>query len=306
MSKKIAFMGTPTISGQILKSLYQNGFDIEVVYTQPPVASNRGHRLNKSPVHIMAEILNIPVRTPIVLDNTEEKNFLHKQNISLGIVVAYGQILKKDILEIPKYGWINIHYSLLPKLRGAAPIQRAIMENETSTGISIMKINEGLDSGPVCNQYSINILENENTEDLSQRLSNLASEKILQNIDDIFDNKAHFKEQDHSKSTYAKKIKKEEGKINWEDSNLKIIGKINGLYPNPGGWFEFKGERYKILKAEKSSTNGVPGSIVSENFEVCCGEGSIKVLSIQREGKRVQQINEFLLGTQIKKGANVA
>ena len=103
-------MGTPTISGQILKSLYQNGFDIEVVYTQPPIVSNRGHRLNKSPVHIMAEILNIPVRTPIVLDNSEEKNFLKKQNISLGIVVAYGQILKKDILKIPKYGWINIHY----------------------------------------------------------------------------------------------------------------------------------------------------------------------------------------------------
>ena len=198
-------MGTPTISGQILKSLYQNGFDIEVVYTQPPVVSNRGHRLNKSPVHIMAEILNIPVRTPIILDNTEEKNFLEKQNISLGIVVAYGQILKKDILEIPKKGWINIHYSLLPKFRGAAPIQRAIMNNEKATGISIMKIDEGLDSGPVCNQYSIKILENENSEDLSQRLSNLASEKILQNIDDIFDNKASFKAQDHSKSTYAKK-----------------------------------------------------------------------------------------------------
>ena len=116
----------------------------------------------------MAEILNIPVRTPIVLDDTEEKNFLKKQNISLGIVVAYGQILKKNILEIPKYGWINIHYSLLPKFRGAAPIQRAIMNNEKETGISIMKIDEGLDSGPVCNQYSINILENENSEDLSQ------------------------------------------------------------------------------------------------------------------------------------------
>ena len=132
MSKKIAFMGTPTISGQILKSLYQNGFDIEVVYTQPPVASNRGHRLNKSPVHIMAEILNIPVRTPILLNNTEEKNFLHKQNISLGVVVAYGQILKKDILEIPKYGWINIHYSLLPKLRGAAPIQSCLLYTSPS------------------------------------------------------------------------------------------------------------------------------------------------------------------------------
>ena len=302
MSKKIAFMGTPTISGQILKSLYQNGFDIEVVYTQPPVASNRGHRLNKSPVHIMAEILNIPVRTPTVLDNTEEKNFLHKQNISLGIVVAYGQILKKDILEIPKYGWINIHYSLLPKLRGAAPIQRAIMENETSTGISIMKINEGLDSGPVCNQYSINILENENGEDLSQRLSNLASEKILQNIDDIFDNKANFKEQDHSKSTYAKKIKKEEGKINWKDSNLKIIGKINGLYSNPGGWFEFKGERYKILKAKINMQSGAIGKVINEQMTIACGENSINIIEIQKEGKNPQLINEFLLGNKVRKG----
>ena len=110
MCKKIAFMGTPTISGQILKSLYQNGFDIEVVYTQPPVESNRGHKLNKSPVHIMSEILNIPVRTPFKLDNSEENKFLQSKNISLGIVVAYGQILKKDILDIPKYGWINIHY----------------------------------------------------------------------------------------------------------------------------------------------------------------------------------------------------
>ena len=230
---------------------------------------------------------------------------LHKQNISLGIVVAYGQILKKDILEIPKYGWINIHYSLLPKLRGAAPIQRAIMENETSTGISIMKINEGLDSGPICNQYSVNILENENSEDLSQRLSNLASEKILQNIDDIFDNKAHFKEQDHSKSTYAKKIKKEEGKINWEDSNLKIIGKINGLYPNPGGWFEFKGERYKILKAEKSILSGKSGYVLSDNFEIGCGENSIKIIEIQRQGKTVQKTKEFLRGSQITKGTDL-
>ena len=140
MSKKIAFMGTPSISGQILKSLYQNGFNIEIVYTQPPVTSNRGYKLNKSPVHIMAEILNIPVRTPIKLDNPEEKQFLKNKNIDLGIVVAYGQILKKDILDLPKYGWINIHYSLLPKLRGAAPIQRAIMNNENLTGISIILI----------------------------------------------------------------------------------------------------------------------------------------------------------------------
>ncbi len=305
MSKKIAFLGTPSISGQILKSLYQNGFNIEIVYTQPPVASNRGHKLNKSPVHIMAEILNIPVRTPVKLDNLEEKKFIKSKNIDLGIVVAYGQILKKDILALPKFGWINIHYSLLPKLRGAAPIQRAIMNNENITGISIMKMDEGLDTGPICNQYPINILDNENSEDLSKRLSNLASEKILENIDNILENRALFKDQDHSQSSYAKKIKKEEGKIIWQEKNKKIIGKINGLYPNPGGWFEFKGERYKIHKAELSVKTGKVGYVLSDNLEIGCGENSIKIIEIQRQGKKVQKTGEFLLGSQIKKGTNL-
>ena len=162
MNKKIVFMGTPSISGQILKSLYQNGLNIEAVYTQPPIASHRGQRTNKSPVHILAETLNLPVRTPYSLENKEELNFLKEKDISLGIVVAYGQILKKNFLNISKNGWINIHYSLLPKLRGAAPIQRAIMNRESSTGISIMRMNEKLDSGPICGQYSINILDNDN------------------------------------------------------------------------------------------------------------------------------------------------
>ena len=305
MNKKIVFMGTPSISGHILKSLYQNGYNIEAVYTQPPVASNRGQKVNKSPVHKISETLNLSVRTPILLDNEEEKNFLKNKDIDLGIVVAYGQILKKDFLDISKYGWINIHYSLLPKFRGAAPIQRAIMNNETLTGISIMKMNEKLDAGPICNQYSINILKNENSEDLSIRLSNLASQKIFENIDNIFEGKAVFKEQDHSKSTYAKKIKKEEGKINWQDSNEKIIGKINGLYPNPGGWFIFNGERYKILRAEISNLKGKPGQVLSQNLDIGCGNSSIKILEIQRQGRRAQKSKEFLLGNSIIKGSNL-
>ena len=136
-----------------------------MVYTQPPISSHRGQKVNKSPVHIISEILNLPVRTPISLDSEDEKNFLKNKNISLGIVVAYGQILKKDFLNIAKYGWINVHYSLIPKYRGAAPIQRAIMNNEFSTGISIMRMVEKLDSGPICNQYKIDILDNENSEE---------------------------------------------------------------------------------------------------------------------------------------------
>ncbi len=305
MNKKIVFMGTPSISGKILKSLYQNGYSIEVVYTQPPIASHRGQKVNKSPVHKISETLNLSVRTPILLDNEEEKNFLKNKDIDLGIVVAYGQILKKDFLDISKYGWINIHYSLLPKFRGAAPIQRAIMNNETLTGISIMKMNEKLDAGPICNQYSINILKNENSEDLSIRLSNLASQKIFEDIDNIFEGKAVFKEQDHSKSTYAKKIKKEEGKIKWEDSNEQIIGKINGLYPNPGGWFIFNGERYKILRAEISNLKGKPGQVLSQNLDIGCGNNSIKILEIQRQGRRAQKSKEFLLGNSIIKGSNL-
>ena len=305
MSKKIVFLGTPNISGQVLKSLYQNGYQIEAVYTQPPTASNRGQKINKSSVHLISETLHLPIRTPIKLDSDEEKQFLKNLNFDLGIVVAYGQILKKDFLNIPKFGWINIHYSILPKFRGASPLQRAIMEGETSTGISIIKITEKLDAGPICNQYTLNILKNENAENLASRLSSLASEKILENIDNIFEGKAIFKEQNHKKATFAKKIDKSEGKISWNESAEKIIGKINGLYPFPGAFFLFKGERYKILKAEFSTSTGDPGVILNDNFEIACGENSIKILEIQREGKKIQKIAEFILGTEIKKGTNL-
>ena len=307
MSQKIVFMGTSIFAVPILKSLYQNGYPISVVYTQPPKKSNRGQKFNKSPINLFSENISLEVRTPQSLkNNNEELLFLKEIKPDLILVVSYGQIIPKNFLNIPKHGFLNVHASLLPKWRGAAPIQRSIMNLDRETGISIMKINENLDEGPVCNQYSLNILENMNSDELSEKLSILASEKILDILDNIHDGNIDFKDQDHSKATYAKKIQKIEGKIDWNDKAEKIIGKINGLYPYPGAYFSFNGERYKILKAEKSNAQGKAGSIVSEKLEICCGEGSIKVLSIQREGKRVQQINEFLLGSQIKKGFNIA
>jgi len=307
MNKKIVFMGTSNFAVPILKSLYQNGYPISVVYTQPPKKSNRGLKLSKSPINLFAENITLDIRTPQSLkNNNEEELFLNELKPDIILVVSFGQMIPKNLLNIPKYGFLNIHASLLPKLRGAAPIQRSIMNRDKESGISIMKINENLDEGPVCNQYSLKISEKMNAEELSEKLSLIASEKILYILDNIYDGNLEFKDQDHSKATYAKKIQKLEGKIDWNENADKIIGKINGLYPYPGAFFSFNGERYKILKAEKSSTTGKPGEIVSENFEVCCVGGSIKVLSIQREGKRVQQINEFLLGTQIKKGFNIA
>jgi len=307
MYKKIVFMGTSYFAVPILKSLYQNGYPISVVYTQPPKKSNRGQKLNKSPINLFSENISLDVRTPQTLkNNNEEELYLSELQPDLIVVVSYGQIIPKNLLSIPKNGFLNVHASLLPRWRGAAPIQRSIMNLDKETGISIMKINENLDEGPVCSQYSLKITEKMNAEELSEKLSQLTSEKILDILDNIYDGNIKFIEQEHSKATYAKKIQKVEGKINWDENADKIIGKINGLYSYPGAFFSYNGERYKILKAEKSHSKGKAGNIISEDFEICCGEASIKVLTIQREGKRVQQINEFLLGTQIKKGANIA
>ena len=299
-------MGTPIFAVPILKSLYQNGYPVSVVYTQPPQKSQRGQKINKSLIQSLSETLNIEVRTPLSLkNNREEYEYLKKLDADLGIVVAYGQIIPNKILNLTKKGFINIHASLLPKWRGAAPIQRSIINLDKQTGITIMKINNKLDSGPICNSYKMDISNNENAEIISNKLSLLAAEKILDNIDDVLDNKIEFKEQNHADATYANKIKKSEGKINWNNKAENIIGKINGLYPSPGAWFIYKGERYKILKAEISERKGKAGIVLDEYYEVACNNKSIKILEIQREGKRPQKINEFMLGSQIKVRSNL-
>jgi len=305
MSKKIVFMGTPLFAVPILKSLYQNGFPISVVYTQPPQKSKRGQKINKSPIQGISETLNIEFRSPEFLkDNKDEYEFLKKLNADLGIVVAYGQIIPKSFLNLTKKGFINIHASILPKWRGAAPIQRSIMNLDEETGISIMKIAEVLDSGPVSNIYKIKIDQKSNTENISEKLSLLAAEKILNIVDDIFEDKVKFINQDHSQATYAKKIDKIEGKIDWNENAKKIIGKINGLFPVPGAFFSYNGERYKILKAEIGSSSGKLGEVLSDKLEIACGSNqSIKILEIQRQGKNPQKIGEFILGSQIKKGS---
>ena len=300
-------MGTPIFAVPILKSLYQNEYPISIVYTQPPQKSQRGQKINKSPIQDLSETLNLEFRSPKSLkNNKEEYEFLKKLDADIAIVVAYGQIIPKEFLNLTKKGFINIHASLLPKWRGAAPIQRSIINLDKETGISIMKIEEKLDVGPVYNYYKIEIKDNDNTETISEKLSSLAAEKILDNIDDILEDKQEFKQQNHNEATYASKIKKLEGKLNWNDSAENIIGKINGLYPSPGAWFMYKGERYKILKAAIGFGLGEIGEVVDDYLEINCNnKKTIKVLEIQRQGKRPQNIGEFILGSQIKKGLNL-
>jgi len=217
------------------------------------------------------------------------------------------KLFQKKFLNLTKKGFINIHGSILPKWRGAAPIQRSIINLDQETGISIMKIEEELDSGPISNIYKIKLDKNENAQEISEKLSLLAAEKIADNVDEILNGKAKFLDQDHSKATYAKKLNKTEGKINWNESALNIVGKINGLFPSPGAFFNFNGERYKVLKAEIGSGIGATGEVLSEKLEIACGNNqSIKVIEIQRQGKRSQKIGEFVLGSQIKKGSVIS
>ena len=308
MAKKIVFMGTPMFAVPILQSLQENGYFISNVYTQPAQKSQRGQKINKSPIQSAAEHLSLEIRTPKGLkNNNEEFEYFKKINADLALVVAYGQIIPKEFLNLTKKGFINIHGSLLPAWRGAAPIQRSIMNLDDETGISIMRISEELDTGPVSNIFKTELNKKNNSQEVSEKLSLLASEKILDVIDDVLDNKAKFIDQDHSKATYAKKIDKLEGKIDWNQEAIKIIGKINGLFPIPGAFFNFNGERYKILKAEIGNGSGKVGEILSDKLEIACTNNqSIKVIEIQRQGKKPQKIGEFMLGSQIKKGSIIS
>ena len=305
MLKKIVFMGTPMFAVPILKSLYQNGYPITMVYTQPPQKSHRGQKINKSPVQGISETLNLDFRTPLTLkNNNEEYEFIKNLNADLAIVVAYGQIIPKEFLKLTKKGFINIHGSILPKWRGAAPIQRSIMNLDSEVGISIMKIVEKLDSGPVSKVYKIKLNQNDNAQDVSEKLSFLAAEKILDRVDEIIEDNEKFLDQDESKASYADKIDKAEGKINWNQKASNIIGKINGLFPSPGAFFNFNGERYKILKGEIGNGKGKAGEVISNKLEIACSNNqSIKILEIQRQGKKSQKTEEFILGSQIKKGS---
>ena len=201
------------------------------------------------------------------------------------IVIAYGKIIPKKFLSLSKYGYINVHASLLPKWRGAAPIQRSIMNLDNHTGISIMKIVEELDAGPVMHQDKIKINENIDALSLSKVLSKLGAKSTISAINKIENGKAQFQDQNHLEATYAKKISKLEGKINWNQSAKKVLAKINGLNPNPGAWFEFKNERFKVWKAEIINKSGEIGKTLDNKLAVACKEQSIKILEIQKKEK---------------------
>ena len=305
MSKKIVFMGTPEFAVPSLKELKNSDYEILTVYSQPASKANRGQKLTKSEIEITSEKLSLNLRTPLLLDNDQEYNFLKSIKPEMVVVVAYGKIIPKRFLNLPKFGFINVHASLLPKWRGAAPIQRSIMNLDHETGITIMKIVEELDAGPIIHQDKIKINENVDTLSLSKLLSQLGAKSLIKAMNKIFNGDISFQEQNHKEATYAKKISKEEAKINWNNSAKTILAKINGLNPNPGAWFKYKNQRYKVWKANMANTSGSPGTIVDKMLTIACKDQSIKILEIQKEGKSRQQIDQFLLGNKIKIGESI-
>ena len=306
MSQKIVFMGTPEFSVPTLKLLLKSEHKILSVYSQLPTKAHRGQKITSSSVENFAKKKALNVRTPLTLDSDEEYDFMKNLKPDIVVVIAYGKIIPKRFLNLAKYGFINVHASLLPKWRGAAPIQRSIMSLDSETGISVMKVVEELDAGPVMYQAKIVINENTDTQTLTQVLSQLGAKALLDSISKIENGKAKFKEQNHNQATYAKKISKAEGKIEWNESAKKVLAKINGLNPNPGAWFEYKNERYKVWKAEIVNKSGKIGTILNNQLIVSCKDQAVQILEIQKEGKSRQATEQFLLGNKINQGENIA
>ncbi len=306
MALKIIFMGTPEFSVPILRSIYNSKHKIIEVYTQPPKRKNRGQLFNISPIHKFSNKKKIQVRCPDELNTTEEINNLKQKKPDVVVVVAYGKILPSKFLNIENIKFINIHASLLPKWRGAAPIQRSIMNLDKETGISVMKVIPKLDAGPIMMKSKVKITKNSNFKNLSEKLSELGADTIIKSLDLIERNSEIFVDQLEKDASYANKINKTESKIDWNIEAKKVIAKINALYPNPGSWFEYKGSRIKINKAIEIEVEGKPGEILDKKFTIACSTNSIQILELQKEGKRSMNVSEYLKGNILEIGLNVS
>jgi methionyl-tRNA formyltransferase len=293
--KKIIFMGTPDIAAQHLNVLLKKNLNIVGVFTQPPRKKNRGMRIEKSEVHQIAEKNNIEVFYPTSIDVTviEKVKSLEPDLI---IVIAYGIILPSKFLIIPKYGCINIHVSLLPRWRGAAPIEHALLAGDEKTGISVISISPKLDAGDILMQESFAIDKDINSDDLTINLTNLGKKTLMETLPLLFENKLIRKKQDESKVTYANKFISEDRKINFYNSSDDVYNHIRAHGPKPGSWFTYRGERIKIIKAKKINELGKSSTILNKDFMIACKDGAILPLLIQREGKKVVSLDDFLRG----------
>ncbi len=300
---KVIFMGTPNFSVPVLDRLCNTGHELICVYTQPPRPCGRGKREQRSPVHKYADGLGLEVRHPISLKTAEVQQAFASLNADVAVVVAYGLLLPRAVLDLPRFGCLNVHASLLPRWRGAAPIHRAIMEGDKTTGISIMKMEVGLDTGPVLLREETAIGISETTADLHNRLSDIGAELIVKTLGKV--ESIDAVPQPYNGITYAAKVEKSEALIDFAKPAETVDRKIRALSPFPGAWSEFKGMRLKFLCSEvcrKIGSFGAPGKVISDTLEVACQTGSVRITRIQKAGKAAQIPEDFLRGVKIKRG----
>tara|TARA_Y100001970_G_scaffold288916_1_gene417701 strand:+ start:9368 stop:10291 length:924 start_codon:yes stop_codon:yes gene_type:complete len=299
--KNIIFMGTPSIAANYLDVLINNKYNIVSVFTQPHRKKNRGMKTLSTPVEELAIQNNIKVHTPNKLDN-ESLDLIKSYKPDLVIVMAYGLIIPSKFLEVPLFGFINIHLSLLPRWRGASPIEHTLLYGDKNSGISIIKLNDKLDAGPVLIQKKISIENYHNKKDLINILNATGCDLLIDTIPKILKDNIKFQIQNEKYATYAHKLNSESRRINFDHKAFYNINKIRAFSPHPASWFTYKNERIKIISAILKNDSGNPGTILDKNFSLCCLDGSIAPTYLQREGKKIMQIDEFLRGFSFKVG----
>ena len=300
---RIVFMGTPEFSVPVLDALLDAGHEIVCVYCQPPRPAGRGKKDRLTPVHARAEALGLPVRHPVTLKTTQALAEFRDLDADVAVVVAYGLILPQAILDAPKRGCLNIHASLLPRWRGAAPIHRAIMAGDDETGVCIMQMEAGLDTGPVLLRRVVPIGVQETMAALHDRLSDLGAAAIVEALAGLSD----LKQQDQSEDdvTYAAKIDKAEAAIDWSRSAEEVDRQIRGLSPFPGAWFDLGGTRVKVLGSALEQGSGPAGTTLDDELSVACGTGAVRLTRLQRAGKAAQDVDVFLRGNSLPKGTRL-
>jgi len=303
---RLAFMGSPPFAARALEALVRAGHEIACVYTQPPRPAGRGKTLRRTAVHELADALGLPVRTPVSLRRPAETEAFAALGLDAAVVAAYGLILPEAVLSGPRLGCFNIHGSLLPRWRGAAPVQRAIMAGDPVTGVQIMKMDAGLDTGPVLLSRSVPIGAGETAGALMERLAAIGAELVVEALDVLATGQARLVPQVEEGACYAHKIDPSEARIAWSRPAVEVSAHIRGLSPSPGAWFEriSDGERVrvKVLNAEVAEGEGAPGVVLDDRLLVACGEGAVRLTELQRAGRGPMPAGAFQQGAKIRPG----
>jgi len=303
---RLIFMGTPDFAVPTLVELAARGHEIAAVYTRGPKPAGRGMDVQHTPVEQEARRLALPVHTPRTLKDDEAQAAFHAHNADAAVVVAYGLILPKSVLEAPRLGCFNIHASLLPRWRGAAPINRAIMAGDTESGVTIMKMNEGLDTGAMAIADPMPVGADMTAGDVHDVLSRLGADLMLRALAAADRGSLTLTPQPDKGVTYAEKISKNETRIDWSKPWKQVHDHIRGLSPFPGAWFEIGGARVKALRSTKGEGSGAAGTAIDDELTIACGAGAVRLTQVQRAGKQPMSADEFLRGTPVNSGVRVA